>query len=263
MNTKIRKLLEEGQVDGFFAYTMHYGFPFPKLFTRWESDQLMPWSYTRARYPIVKMLLSAAARDPGRTYGILLRGCEERGLNELSKWKQLDPDQVKVVGQACSQELAAYCECAKPYPDQLDYGAPAQPVSNSKKLGELRAMEREARLNLWLGHFNRCIKCYGCRDVCPVCFCTECSLGHTALVPAGVLPPDTSFHLVRAVHMAGRCIDCGLCEELCPARIPLRSLYKEVNHLIEEIFDYRPGFGPDKSPFSFLGEELLLPEGPR
>lgn len=263
MNTKIRKLLEEDRVDGVFAYALNFGFPFPKLFTRQNIAELMPWTYTHARYPIVKMLLARARQNPEKSYAILLRGCEERALAELFKWSQLDPGKVKVLGQACSQHLADHCECGKPYPDRLDYGDPAQPASASEKVRNLEEMQREARLNWWLGHLNRCIKCYGCRDVCPVCFCTECSLEHTILVPAEKLPPDTSFHLVRAVHMGGRCIDCGLCEEVCPARIPLRSLYKEVNSLVEQIFDYKPGLSAVKSPFSFLGEEMLLPEGPR
>ena len=64
--------------------------------------------------------------------------------------------------------------------------------------------------------------------------------------------------------MGGRCIDCGLCEEVCPAGIPLRSLYKEVNRLVGELFDYRPGeAGNGKSPFTFLGEEYLLPQRPK
>jgi hypothetical protein len=54
-----------------------------------------------------------------------------------------------------------------------------------------------------------------------------------------------------------------MCEEICPARIPLRSLYKKINKLVEETFNYRPGLQEDRSPFSFLGEELLLPPGPR
>ncbi len=49
------------------------------------------------------------------------------------------------------------------------------------------------------------------------------------------------FHLVRALHMIGRCVDCGLCEEACPAEIPLRMLYKRVNEIIETRFQFKPG----------------------
>lgn len=263
MKTKVRKILEEGQVDGFFAYKTMNGYPFPWLFTKENMNELEEWKPTSARYPILKLLLAQARQNPEKKYGILLRGCEERGLQELYKWNQLDPERMVVLGQACTEPLARYCECWKPYPDQIDYGQAAAPVKESAKVKELEGMDLDGRLNWWLSQFNRCIKCYGCRDVCPVCFCTECSLEHKELVPAQKLPPDTSFHMVRAVHMAGRCIDCGLCEEVCPARIPLRSLYKEVGQLVEQIFGYKPGGTDTKSPFSFLGDEMLLPQGPR
>ena len=41
--------------------------------------------------------------------------------------------------------------------------------------------------------------------------------------------------------MVGRCIDCGLCEEACPANIPLRTLYKKVNSIMDEKFDFVTG----------------------
>jgi formate hydrogenlyase subunit 6/NADH:ubiquinone oxidoreductase subunit I len=51
--------------------------------------------------------------------------------------------------------------------------------------------------------------------------------------------------------MAGRCIDCGLCEEACPAGIPLRTLYKKVGQIMGEDFDYPTGFVDDrKSPLN-------------
>lgn len=263
MNTKIQSLLEQGRVDGFFAYKIMHGFPFPVLFTSENMDELEPWRPTHARYPVLKLLLAQARENPATTYGVLVRGCEERGLRELFKRRQIQPDKVVVLGQACTKELARYCECWKPYPDALDYGTAAPAAAKSSKVEALEDKHRGMRLDWWLSHFNRCIKCYGCRDVCPVCFCTECSLEHAEFIPGENLPPDTSFHLVRAVHMGGRCIDCGLCEEVCPGRIPLRSLYKKVNALVEGIFGYKAGIGEDQSPFSSLGEVSALPPGPR
>ena len=263
MNTKIREMIESGRVDGFFAYRELNGTMFPVLIDRDNLNQLQTWKPFDTRYPITKLLLAQHRANPDKTYGVLARGCEERSLGVFFAWNQIPRDRVVVLGQACSKELAAHCECWKPFPDQLDYGEPAAAVEKSKRLEDLDAMDAEQRLNWWLGHFNRCIKCYGCRDVCPVCFCTECSLEHQELIQGGMLPPDTSFHLVRAVHMGGRCIDCGLCEELCPSRIPLRALYKEVNRLVEELYDYKPGTGDQRGPFTILGDELLLPQGPR
>lgn len=263
MNTKIADMIREGKVDAFLAYKKVHGDLFPAVITEENLDELVPWQPNKTRYPMGKILLGLYRDNPDRTYGVLVRGCEERSLNVLFSWSQIPKEKVVAVGQACPEELAEYCECWKPYPERLDYGEAVSGVSKSQRVEDLEGMEPEARLEWWLEHFNRCIKCYGCRDVCPVCFCTECSLGHKSLIPHGKLPPDTSFHLVRAVHMGGRCIDCGMCEDLCPAHIPLRALYKEVNKLVEGLYDFVPGTEMGKSPFSMLGDEAMLPAGPR
>ena len=95
---------------------------------------------------------------------------------------------------------------------------------------------------------------------CAYCGC-GCSLYLEVLdgrvIHTGDLPPENPiFHLTRAVHMAGRCIDCGLCNEACPADIPLRTLYKKVADIIAQEFDYRPGYVEpgEKPPLNILGE---------
>lgn len=88
-----------------------------------------------------------------------------------------------------------------------------------------------------------------------MCFCRECSLEHEDLVETGSVPPEVPlFHLIRAVHMAGRCIDCGLCEDACPVDIPLRLLYRKTNLIVKDLFDYETGSSLLQPPFSILGE---------
>jgi ferredoxin len=62
--------------------------------------------------------------------------------------------------------------------------------------------------------------------------------------------------------MAGRCIDCGLCEDACPVDIPLRLLYHKVNALFTELFDYQTGINDDRSPFNIIGNEVTLEPKP-
>jgi Na+-translocating ferredoxin:NAD+ oxidoreductase RnfC subunit len=55
--------------------------------------------------------------------------------------------------------------------------------------------------------------------------------------------------------MAGRCIDCGLCNEACPADIPLRTLYKKVADILEDEFGYKTGYNEyEKSPLNVLSQ---------
>ncbi|MBM4285017.1 MAG: 4Fe-4S ferredoxin [Deltaproteobacteria bacterium] len=262
---KVKSLLTEGKVAGYLGYILREGHPLPHLFTRdhlaeLEQAVVPPGD---ARYPLDKILQALARRYPEDTFTIQVRGCDERGLNELYKWGQLDPDKVVLVGVACPQEQADYCECPGPYPSVVDYGEKCNPVPQSRRVARIDSLGQEAAFQEWLGHFARCVKCYGCRDVCPMCFCKECGLEHPELMSIGKVPPDTIFQLVRAIHMAGRCIDCGLCEEACPADIPLRVLYKKGNLLVKELFDYDTGsLGTGLSPWKSLGDEVTLETKP-
>jgi ferredoxin len=265
LREKVRKLLAEGKIAGYLGYIMQEGHPLPHLFTKerlTELDQAVV-APGAARYPLDKLLQSLAVKYPEATFAIQVRGCDERGLNELYKWGQLEPDKVVLVGIACPQDQADYCECPGPFPSVIDYGEKCQPVLKSKRVERVAALAEPEAFQEWLAHFQRCIKCYGCRDVCPMCFCKECSLEHDELMSTGQVPPDTIFQLVRAIHMAGRCIDCGLCEEACPADIPLRVLYKKGNALVKELLGYDTGApGGEISPWKISGEESILETKP-
>ena len=265
IRNKVEELFKEGKVEGYLGYRMVEGHPLPYLFTPDNPEELDESVVApgNARYPLDKLLQVLVANDPEATFAIQVRGCDERGLNELYKWGQLDPEKVVLVGIACPQEQADYCECSGPWASVIDYGEKCQPVEKSLRVSRVEDLTSPDALQEWLGHFSRCVKCYGCRDVCPMCFCKECSLEHPELMSTGKVPPDCIFQLVRAIHMAGRCIDCGLCEEACPADIPLRVLYKKGNELVKEFFEYDTG-SPEAglSPWKFLGDEVTLDTKP-
>ena len=59
------------------------------------------------------------------------------------------------------------------------------------------------------------------------------------------MPPRTLlFHLGRLTHMGISCVACGTCSEVCPADIPISSVFKLVGEAIEKRFDYVPGEDP-------------------
>jgi len=242
---RVKELLGSGEIKGFLGLSNRYGNTGPYLFTRVEElDSLVIGDWKQpgdSRYTLNKHLVHIARKYPDDVFGVLVRGCDERGLKVLYTWNQLNPEKVVPVGIACPHELAAACECLKPYPDDFVAGEKVEGCAFDS-VARLDALDVSGRFDAWLKEFSKCIKCYGCRDVCPMCFCKECTLQDDALVTSGGIPPEIPvFHLTRAVHMVGRCIDCGLCNEVCPADIPLRTLYKKVADIVEEEFGYRPG----------------------
>ena len=163
----------------------------------------------------------------------------------------------------CPSDLKAHADCSYLEPETAGTYKKQVGVDNNLQPESFEQYNQQQRLSRWMYEFQKCIKCYGCRDICPVCFCKECSLAHKDLVGTGALPPEVPiFHLVRAVHMAGRCIDCGLCEDACPAEIPLRLLYRKVNQIVARVFDYETGTSAAQSPFSILGDRVTLEPAP-
>ena len=256
----VKELFDKERIIGFLALRKSGGHIVPYLFTKPEELEFFiagDWNgMGDARYPLNKMLLRIVRKDPNARVAVLVRGCDERNLIELFKWNQIKKDNVIPIGIGCPVELAEYCECQKPWPDEMIEGEQTEgkPNKSVEAILELSVPERHEK---WKREFQQCIKCYGCRDVCPVCFCKECTLATEELVPGGEIPPaNPIFHLTRAAHMAGRCIDCGLCEEACPARIHLRTLYKEVADVVDKEFNYRPGYTRDsKSPLNIIGQQ--------
>lgn len=110
----------------------------------------------------------------------------------------------------------------------------------------------------YLDEFDKCIKCYGCRESCPICYCAECTLEADGpeWLAKGTLPPSPMFHMERLIHMVDSCTNCGQCEEVCPAEIPLAKIFHKVNRNIQKVFDYYPGYDMDqKPPLSVVDKE--------
>jgi len=118
-----------------------------------------------------------------------------------------------------------------------------------KDFGSLKEMSGDERFNYWFVHFSRCIKCYGCRDACPICYCKDCYLeADRGLVPPGEVPPDTMFPMVRITHVMDSCVNCGQCQDVCPMELPLSRLIFMLNRELAGIFKYEPGMNVSELP---------------
>lgn len=255
---KISALLSDGSVKGVVALAHTNGHVAPCLFQKDDDLENLCLgdkdAAGDARYPLNKVLVTLARNYRDEVFGVLVRGCDERGLYALYRLKQLDPEKVVPVGISCPESLAQSCECKKPWPDELTAGDKIDSVEQ-KGLKDAEGKATPEKFSFWTQQFSKCVKCYGCRDICPMCFCKECSLECEDLISKGDLPVDIPvFHLTRAMHMADRCVDCGLCDETCPSDIPLRLLYKKTADIMNADYGFTSGINKDeKSPLSLMG----------
>lgn len=141
--------------------------------------------------------------------------------------------------------LLAKCRrCTGSNPVVHDYmiGEPVPESSGEDSFADVKKMDSlqtEEKSSYWDRQFAKCLRCYACRNVCPACTCRECVFDKAQPVwvaRANNLQDNTAFHLVRAFHVAGRCVDCGRCQEVCPVKIPLGMLNRKILHDIKALY---------------------------
>jgi ferredoxin len=133
----------------------------------------------------------------------------------------------------------------------------AEPVKEGTELDmyesvrEIEAMEPEERWKYFDELISTCIRCYACRNACPLCYCPLCFVDESdpQWVGKSQDPMDVrTFHWLRAYHCAGRCTDCGACERVCPMGIRIREFTKKLNKDCHEIYGWEAGLTTDERP---------------
>jgi ferredoxin len=145
-------------------------------------------------------------------------------------------------------------DCAWPNAVESDHFAgprlePRTPAEGKTALERFEEKPLGERFAFWKREMERCIRCYACRNACPMCVCRDKCLAvsrNSKFVSQEAKPSENfMFQLIHVMHLAGRCVSCGECERACPMDIPLRLLRAKSTAVTEELFDERAGTDPE------------------
>ena len=155
-------------------------------------------------------------------------------------------------------------ECRNPFPKENNvvFGEDKTGRELAVPFAALARFEAQGtgeRWDFWSHHFDRCIRCFACRSVCPMCYCDECVVDSITfpVTPAttaeekanrirwiersATRSENITYLMTRAMHLAGRCTDCGECERACPVNVPIRLLNNKMEREAREKFGFEPG----------------------
>jgi formate dehydrogenase (coenzyme F420) beta subunit len=276
-----RNLLSSGQVTCVIGYEVGpRGRTRPAFVTDAEDVGRLVWNqqctHNLTTY-LPDKLRPTPSDEPPDPVAVVVKACDSRAINVLLAERQFTREQVHVIGVACdgilegagfgrvaSTHLQTRCQqCDDRTPVIYDtlIGDPPE-VAAADPFGdvaELDAMTPAERAAFWLSQFDRCIRCYACRQACPLCNCPTCLFERDDGLWVGMrtgMDEKRTFHLGRAYHLAGRCVGCDECERVCPVNIPIGLLNRKLAQEIEAAFGFRAGAAPEPSPITtMLSEE--------
>ncbi|NTV01438.1 MAG: 4Fe-4S ferredoxin [Chlorobiaceae bacterium] len=190
----------------------------------------------------------------GKKVAVFLKPDGIRSINILAAESQLDPEQVVILGFDIEGGQAA------PLPGRKasDFTALIGSLKSAglspelqKDADRLEQMSASERFGYWKEQFSKCIKCYACRQVCPMCYCRRCIVDvnqpqwiNTSSHTLG----NFEWNIIRAFHLAGRCVSCGGCDRSCPVNIPLRLINHRMAKEALDTFGHYAGESAEQQP---------------
>jgi formate dehydrogenase (coenzyme F420) beta subunit len=160
-----------------------------------------------------------------------------RSIMMLISEQQLFAENIVILGISAEGKLLDIAD-NKVMQGYIEKSDLSNPPEYKELIANLNKLSPEEKFLYWQKELSRCIKCYACRQACPMCYCTRCSVevNQPQWIPVqSNTHGNMEWHVLRAMHLAGRCISCGECGRACPVGIPCHLL---TMYLTDQVYNY-------------------------
>jgi ferredoxin len=246
LHDKVRQLLESKTINLFIGYQNGIGNKVSACFVS-SSEQIEKLIYNEDCLRNLIVYFHKPEIKKFSKIGIMANISTLKAILQLASENQIKDEQLVVLivtQDGKIVELANFQEIEEFVSVNPQIIAPfVRP-----KIQELNNLPREEKWNYWVAELSNCIKCYACRAACPMCYCTQCTVesNQPQWIPvASHAQGNLEWQLLRVMHLAGRCINCGECARACPVEIPLGLLTTKMNDDIEAMFGQKSGMKAD------------------
>jgi ferredoxin len=316
-----KNLLKDKKVDVIIGYTKGT-VPLsssPIMIKNEEDIDKLTWNnlcyVNLAKYLVPRIPQLKNAEGGNLKVGIISKGCIGRALIHLAVEKQINLDDIKIIGIPCNgiinrkkiekeigekeilevsvsdnnivvkgrdfkqnfpfdeymNELCKECKVkSPPSVDDACIGICQEIKSVEDDFIDISDYETKSPEKKWeyiKDLLNSCTRCYACREACPMCYCNLCFVDQNKPIWFGKttdISDIITFHFVRAMHLAGRCVACGACSSVCPMGIDLNFITRKLEKIVKERFDFTSGLDTETLPpmmtFSMEDEEEFMLE---
>ncbi len=245
---RARDLLESDSVRAVLAWrATRTSRPQPGIFTKGQLSDLVVETEAGVNLAVYLNRPEVRRRFP---VALVARPGDLRSMVVLIQEGQLREEDVRVIAlDAQAPQLLPGDRLTDLLPWLREH-YPTRDFSDDllEPVREVEGLCLPARWQYWKEQFARCLRCYACREACPLCYCERCIVeqGHPQwLEPSAHQRGNLAWNIIRAHHLAGRCTLCGACESACPVDIPLMALNRGLALLVWEEFSHAAGLDPD------------------